>query len=78
MYATCSPLPQENEAIAQAFGLAHPDFESMDVVDLLSSAQVPDAEGLATGEDGQRNLRLWPHRHGTDGFFAAVWQKKAA
>lgn len=78
VYATCSPLPQENEAIAQAFGLAHPDFESMDVVDLLSSAQVPDAEGLATGEDGQRNLRLWPHRHGTDGFFAAVWQKKAA
>jgi 16S rRNA (cytosine967-C5)-methyltransferase len=21
-------------------------------------------------------LRLWPHRHGTDGFFAAVWQKR--
>jgi 16S rRNA (cytosine967-C5)-methyltransferase len=22
-------------------------------------------------------LRLWPHRHGTDGFFAAVWQRTA-
>jgi 16S rRNA (cytosine967-C5)-methyltransferase len=21
-------------------------------------------------------LRLWPHRHGTDGFFAAVWQRR--
>jgi 16S rRNA (cytosine967-C5)-methyltransferase len=21
-------------------------------------------------------LRLWPHLHGTDGFFAAVWQQK--
>jgi len=20
-------------------------------------------------------LRLWPHRHGTDGFFAAVWER---
>ena len=23
-----------------------------------------------------RILRLWPHRHGTDGFFAAVWQRR--
>ena len=22
-------------------------------------------------------LRLWPHRHQTDGFFAAAWQRKA-
>jgi len=22
-------------------------------------------------------LRLWPHRHGSDGFFAAVWDRKA-
>jgi 16S rRNA (cytosine967-C5)-methyltransferase len=21
-------------------------------------------------------LRLWPHLHGTDGFFAAVWQRR--
>jgi 16S rRNA (cytosine967-C5)-methyltransferase len=21
-------------------------------------------------------LRLWPHRHQTDGFFAAVWQRR--
>ena len=78
VYATCSPLPAENEAVAQAFGLAHPDFVALDVVDLLGSAQVPRAEDLAAGAVGQRNLRLWPHRHGTDGFFAAVWQKKAA
>ena len=24
----------------------------------------------------QGRLRLWPHRHGTDGFFAAVWQRR--
>ena len=21
-------------------------------------------------------LRLWPHRHGSDGFFAAVWERR--
>jgi 16S rRNA (cytosine967-C5)-methyltransferase len=26
-------------------------------------------------DEGGR-LRLWPHRHGTDGFFAAVWQRR--
>ena len=78
VYATCSPLHEENEAVAQAFGLAHPEFEPLDVVDLLGSAQVPNAEGLAAGDVGQRCLRLWPHRHGTDGFFAAVWQKKTS
>jgi len=27
------------------------------------------------GEQGQQYLRLWPHRHATDGFFAALWVK---
>ena len=25
---------------------------------------------------GSRFVRLWPHRHQTDGFFAAVWQRR--
>ncbi|MGM9428044.1 RsmB/NOP family class I SAM-dependent RNA methyltransferase [Hydrogenophaga sp. MI9] len=75
VYATCSLLPQENEAVAQAFGLAHPGFEPLPAVDLLSAGQVPDAAALCSA-DG-RFMRLWPHRHGTDGFFAAAWQKKA-
>jgi 16S rRNA (cytosine967-C5)-methyltransferase len=32
-------------------------------------------EGAGSLVEGQR-LRLWPHRHGTDGFYAAVWQRK--
>ena len=33
--------------------------------------------GLCSGgESGSRYLRLWPHVHHTDGFFAAVWQRK--
>jgi 16S rRNA (cytosine967-C5)-methyltransferase len=75
VYATCSLLPAENEAVAAAFSEAHKDFEPVPVADLLTLAQVPQAGSLCQGEDGQW-LRLWPHRHATDGFFAAVWRKK--
>ena len=74
VYATCSVLPQENEQIAEAFALAHPDFVLQPVAQLLEGLKVPQAPTLCT-TDG-RFLRLWPHRHGTDGFFAAVWQRK--
>jgi len=77
VYATCSVLPEENEAIAEAFGAANPDFEPQDAGTLLEGLKVQDAAGLcAGGENGMRYLRLWPHRHDTDGFFAAVWKRK--
>jgi 16S rRNA (cytosine967-C5)-methyltransferase len=39
--------------------------------------KVEETQGLCSGpaDAPTRYLRLWPHRHGTDGFFAAVWQK---
>jgi 16S rRNA (cytosine967-C5)-methyltransferase len=77
VYATCSVLPEENEAIAEAFGAANPDFVPQDAAVLLQGLKVEGGEGLcAGGPDGQRYLRLWPHRHATDGFFAAVWNRK--
>jgi 16S rRNA (cytosine967-C5)-methyltransferase len=76
VYATCSVLPQENEAIAQAFTEAHGDFLPLETQELLTHLKV-NAEGLCSGPGtGGEYLRLWPHRHGTDGFFAAAWQKK--
>ena len=77
VYATCSVLPQENESIASAFSLANPDFEPLDVGEVLLGLKVADAASLCHGGDNnQLYLRLWPHRHHTDGFFAAVWVKK--
>ena len=73
VYATCSLLRSENEAVAEAFGATHPDFEPVAAGEALSSAQVTRAEEL----DVDGRLRLWPHRHRTDGFFAAAWQRKA-
>jgi len=72
VYATCSLLPQENEEVALAFGAVNPDFTPMAVAPLLTQLKVESAEGLCSGPF----LRLWPHRHSTDGFFAAVWVRK--
>jgi 16S rRNA (cytosine967-C5)-methyltransferase len=77
VYATCSILQQENEAIASAFSAANPDWQVLEAGEVLAGLKVERAATLCSGgESGQRYLRLWPHQHATDGFFAAVWQRK--
>jgi 16S rRNA (cytosine967-C5)-methyltransferase len=72
VYATCSLLEDENEAVAQAFSASHArDFAVVPAADALTRAHVNGAEELVRGTC----LRLWPHRHATDGFFAAVWER---
>ena len=69
VYATCSVLPEENDAIVDAFLGAHDTFIEHDAASLLAQAGVP----LDTGA----RLRLLPHLHGCDGFFASVLKRKA-
>jgi 16S rRNA (cytosine967-C5)-methyltransferase len=68
VYATCSLLRDENEAIAEAFLQAHPDFKLIPANEVLAQQNIV----LDTGE----YLKLLPHLHGTDGFFAAVFEKE--
>jgi 16S rRNA (cytosine967-C5)-methyltransferase len=77
VYATCSVLPEENEAIAEAFSAVNKEFTPLETGDLLTQLKVEGAVDLCSGpaDAPARYLRLWPHRHGTDGFFAAVWQR---
>jgi 16S rRNA (cytosine967-C5)-methyltransferase len=76
VYATCSVLPQENEEIAAAFTAAHNDFTPLAAADVLEQLKVTNGVNLCSGaEQGRQYFRLWPHRHGTDGFFAALWVK---
>jgi 16S rRNA (cytosine967-C5)-methyltransferase len=73
VYGTCSLLKSENEGIAQAFSEAQgSQFERLAVQEVLSEARVPSADQL----DSEGCLRLWPHRHQMDGFFAAVWRRR--
>jgi 16S rRNA (cytosine967-C5)-methyltransferase len=67
VYATCSILDEENAAIVDAFLANHAEFHR------LSAQEVLAAQGIAIdcGED----LRLSPHKHGTDGFYAAVLER---
>jgi 16S rRNA (cytosine967-C5)-methyltransferase len=66
VYATCSLFPAENEQVVHAFLAHHPDFH------LASAAEVLARQGIALPHQTDAFLRLSPHRHGTDGFFAAV------
>uniref|UniRef100_UPI0035A046B7 RsmB/NOP family class I SAM-dependent RNA methyltransferase n=1 Tax=Neisseria dentiae TaxID=194197 RepID=UPI0035A046B7 len=68
VYATCSILPEENERQVERFLAEHPEFEQVDCADLLAAAKVD----LDTGV----YLRLDTAAHQTDGFFAAVMQRK--
>ena len=73
VYATCSLLRAENEAIADAFSEAQArEFTPLAAGELLAKAHVDAADSLTSGHF----LRLWPHRHGTDGFFAAAWERR--
>jgi len=69
VYATCSLLAAENDAIVDAFLASHPDFAEGDATALLARADI----ALDTGT----RLRLSPVAHGTDGFFAAVLERRA-
>ena len=72
VYATCSLINAENEDIALAFTEANKGvFKVLPAAEALSKAHVDQAESLVRGDF----LRLWPHRHATDGFFAAAWEK---
>jgi 16S rRNA (cytosine967-C5)-methyltransferase len=72
VYATCSLLDAENDVLVAAFQAAHPDFVS------LSASEVLHQQGIEIDcdEEGGERLRLLPHRHGSDGFFAAVMEKR--
>jgi 16S rRNA (cytosine967-C5)-methyltransferase len=70
VYATCSLLHEENEAQAEAFLATEPEFS------VVPTAQVwrETIGGAAPG--GERYLRLTPARHGTDGFFVAIFERQ--
>jgi 16S rRNA (cytosine967-C5)-methyltransferase len=73
VYATCSLLQAENEAVVAAFDAERGgDFSPLPAREILDGLKIVNSTELVCGAW----LRLWPHRHQTDGFFAAVWQRR--
>jgi 16S rRNA (cytosine967-C5)-methyltransferase len=72
VYATCSLLCEEDEDQAEAFLAGAPDFALVPAADVWKETiggRPPSGSG--------RTLRLSPARHGTDGFFVAIFERRA-
>ena len=70
VYVTCSLLPEENQAQADDFLAAAADFTALPVGQVwrqVLTAPYPGADPYLT---------LTPARHGTDGFFVAVFERR--
>lgn len=76
VYVTCSMLRAENEASAEVFEAACPEFRPRPVAAALETPQLtPRGRArLAALADGHR-LRLSPASSGVDGFFAALYER---
>jgi len=64
LYATCTISRAENEGVAESFLARHPEFS-------------PGVFGAGEWRDGARAgmIQLLPHRHGTEGFFLARFDR---
>jgi 16S rRNA (cytosine967-C5)-methyltransferase len=65
LYSTCTVLVRENEGVVQSFLAGRTDYK-------LEGFTLPGPIGPIT--DGMTTL--WPHRHGTDGFFICKLRKE--
>jgi 16S rRNA (cytosine967-C5)-methyltransferase len=71
VYVTCTLLREENEAQAEAFLAASPDFALYPV----ARAWAETVGGRSPA--GDEYLRLTPARHGTGGFFVAQFERQS-
>ncbi len=65
VYATCSPLHEENQQVVECFLMNHPQFSILNCGELLAQQKI----NLPSTD---KFLQLSPLYHNTDGFFAAV------
>jgi 16S rRNA (cytosine967-C5)-methyltransferase len=71
IYATCTVLDVENRNVVERILQEHSDLE------LVTAREVWGRErGDAITDPSGTFLQVYPHRHGTDGFFAAVLRRR--
>lgn len=70
VYSTCTVTREENLEQVENFTKNNPDFQLVSLKPYLPES----LQEETAVEKGY--LQLWPHRHGTDGFFVARWERK--
>jgi 16S rRNA (cytosine967-C5)-methyltransferase len=67
VYSVCTVTPEETQGVIERFREAHPEFEP------------EDARGFVPEEivDESGAMRIWPHLHGCDGFYAMRLVRRA-
>ncbi|HZZ86161.1 MAG TPA: RsmB/NOP family class I SAM-dependent RNA methyltransferase [Anaeromyxobacteraceae bacterium] len=70
VYATCSIGQAENDGVAAFLETAAPGLRPLPLAETLGAERA-----AALGAQGHA-LQLYPHRHGTDGFFMAAFQRE--
>jgi 16S rRNA (cytosine967-C5)-methyltransferase len=65
VYSTCALEPEEDEMVVERFTKEHDEFAQVKLA-------APNDLQTETGA-----IRTWPHRHNTDGFFVAAFERRA-
>lgn len=68
IYATCSSEPEEDESVADAFLATFGDFVAVDLTNADTALPVSTI-------DDRGHLRTYPHVHGLEAFFGAVFMR---
>lgn len=84
VYSTCSLEPEENEQVVEAALAQRPQLNMVSGALALplaghlreASQAGPSSHRPLHFADERGYFRTWPHRHGTDGFFAALLERK--
>ncbi|GAB6049744.1 RsmB/NOP family class I SAM-dependent RNA methyltransferase [Hydrogenophilus islandicus] len=81
IYVTCSILPDENDEVVQRFLAEHGDFAPIPWERLTADwrhaeSGAPFTNGPCPVGGIAEAVRLFPHRHGCDGFFAVVLERR--
>ncbi|WP_231567545.1 RsmB/NOP family class I SAM-dependent RNA methyltransferase [Sinomonas humi] len=72
-YVTCSPHAAETIAVVQDALRRRGDIEELDAGEAIDAVAL---RPLGAGHD--RTAQLWPHVHGTDAMFLALFRKRSA
>ncbi|BAN89866.1 RsmB/NOP family class I SAM-dependent RNA methyltransferase [Aeropyrum camini] len=76
LYAACSTSPEEGELVISRLLRLRSDVEVETLEAPIGSPGVETYLGMEMEGEVRKCLRLWPHRHGTEGFFICRLKRK--